>query len=81
MTYLADPQTDVGLGASDEEWFPGEDMQKLKYTPYKDFVDKINKLLGRIDPDLTYEIVPVAGCGGETFATDLTKTDPTPSDS
>ena len=81
MTYLADPQTDHGLGAGEGEWFPGEDLQKLKHTPYEDFVGKINKLLGRIDPDLTYEIVPVAGCGGETFVTDLPKTDPTPSDS
>ena len=80
MTYLADPQTDHGLGAGDDEWFPGEDMKKLKHTPYKDFVDKINKLLGRIDPDLKYEIVPVAGNCGETFVTDLSGTDSIPSD-
>lgn len=73
MSYLADPNTDAGFGANDEEWFPGEDLEKLRSTPYEDFVKKINKLLGRIDPDLKYEIVPVAGCGGETFATDLSE--------
>ena len=71
MSYLADPQTDLGLGANDEEWFPGEDIEKLRSTPYEDFVNKINKLLSRIDPDLKYEVVPVAGCSGETFVTDL----------
>lgn len=75
MSYLADPNTDSGFGASNEKWFPNEDIAKLEATPYQEFLEKINKYLERIDPDLKYEIVPVAGCGGGEVDTKITNLD------
>ena len=53
LDYLASPSI---ISENDTSALAGEDLQKLYNTPYKDFMEKVNKYLSRIDPSLTFEI-------------------------
>ena len=55
MDYLASPE--LSSESQNPRYLAGEDLQVVFDQPYQQFMERINKYLARIDPDLKYEVV------------------------
>lgn len=56
LDYLSSPEI---ISTQNTATLAGEDLKKLYDTPYAEFLEKVNKYLTRIDPNLKYEVCVV----------------------